>query len=194
VKLSESTAEEIQACELLLQDHFDKMATDADSDTFHLEFENVSLNASALDDAGDLGVSAFKKLSRENLNNLLQMPDGRPPFFNDKLAHDRTVTPWDFANGQLPKEQLSEECTLLWHQQGGLGALAVRAWTDKPSPKPIPGTMLADGVGVGKTLQMLAHIAFTMCVRAGEILGGVRPPLIGEWPYTYFSDENWALG
>lgn len=53
VKFNMSTAEEIEACELMLQDHFNKMANNVD--TVNLGFPNVLLNTDTLDDVGDLG-------------------------------------------------------------------------------------------------------------------------------------------
>jgi hypothetical protein len=150
-------------------------------DAVHLDFQNISLNGDALDNAGDLGVSQFKELSCEVLHQLLQMPCGRPPLFNTKLAWDRTITPWDFPGHQLPANEPTDKCALLWHQEGGVGTLGLRAWTVQRSSTPIPGTMLGDGVGVGKTLQYLSHIAFTMCVCTGELKPGtLHPPLIGK--------------
>jgi hypothetical protein len=43
----------MEACELMLQDHFNKMANNVD--TVNLGFPNVSLNTDTLDDVGDLG-------------------------------------------------------------------------------------------------------------------------------------------
>ncbi|KIM75038.1 hypothetical protein PILCRDRAFT_92343 [Piloderma croceum F 1598] len=74
VKLSGSSTNEIEACKLMLQDHFNKMAN-THLDMLNLKFKKVLLNMEALDNAGDLGVAKFRKLLRKDLNTLLQMPD-----------------------------------------------------------------------------------------------------------------------
>ena len=49
-----------------------------------------------------------------------------------------------------------------------------------PNFGPHPGILLADGVGVGKTAQVMGFIAFLQSVYHAQKLGGMPPPIIGE--------------
>ncbi|KAF9491153.1 hypothetical protein BDN71DRAFT_1510617 [Pleurotus eryngii] len=88
------------------------------------------------------------------------------------------------VGGQGFKEQ-----RLLWHQLAGTGAIVSKMWTPEMTDTSPPGTLLADGVGVGKTAQVMAAIAFIQQVYLIErqIKKGNttvrRPPIIenAEW-------------
>jgi hypothetical protein len=187
-----ATPEEVEACELMFQHHFTRVMATEEPPLLAPTAEITTINEIGLDDDGDLGVAEFKHSSLDQLCSLLQMPDGRPPVFNATLATNRLRTPWDCPNHKFPEDERTENCALLWHQIGGVAALAKRAWLKKqlPSTLQTPGTMLADGVGVGKTLQMLTFIGMTMCVYAAEQQKGApRPPLIGK-PQEFPSCTN----
>ncbi|KAF9488812.1 hypothetical protein BDN71DRAFT_1435847 [Pleurotus eryngii] len=51
------------------------------------------------------------------------------------------------------------EQRLLWHQLAGTHAMVGKMWMEELTDKP-PGTLLADNVAVGKTVQVMACIAF----------------------------------
>lgn len=79
-----------------------------------------------------------------------------------------------------------QEQRLLWHQLAGTTAMVGKMWTSEKAPERcVPGTLLADGVGVGKTAQVMAVIAFTQAVYLIEraVAKGSttlkRPPIIG---------------
>ncbi|KAF9488134.1 hypothetical protein BDN71DRAFT_1436352 [Pleurotus eryngii] len=82
-----------------------------------------------------------------------------------------------------------EEQWLLWHQLAGTGAIVSKMWTPEMTDTSPPRTLLADGVGVGQTAQVMAAIAFIQQVYLIErqIKKGNttvrRPPIIknAEW-------------
>jgi hypothetical protein len=75
----------------------------------------------------------------------------------------------------------------------GVTAIIDKIWTkDKAS---VPGILLADAVGLGKTAQIMAVIAMIIQIWMAEKRGmegsqEVRPPLIGKLKlmYVYFLD------
>jgi hypothetical protein len=180
-----TTQGDVQACELHLQHFFERIGQTSTPLTLPPTAENMELNQLGLDNEGDLGVVLFKNFSKEELWRMLQMPNGRPPIFNSVLAKNRAHTPWDLPTHTLPEGEETEPCAMLWHQSCGVSAIAMKAWVSSPAPPcTTPGMMLADGVGVGKTLQITSFIGLAMCVRAGEVMEppAFRPPLIGEQP------------
>ncbi|KDQ27172.1 hypothetical protein PLEOSDRAFT_168604 [Pleurotus ostreatus PC15] len=52
-----------------------------------------------------------------------------------------------------------QEQRLLWHQLAGTCGIVHGMWTSERGER-LPGTLLADGVGVGKTAQVMASIVF----------------------------------
>ncbi len=76
-----------------------------------------------------------------------------------------------------------QEQRLLWHQLAGTCGILRGMWTSERGDRP-PGTLLADGVGVGKTAQVMASIAFIQQVYLIETAieeGNTvlkRPPII----------------
>ncbi|KAF9494556.1 hypothetical protein BDN71DRAFT_1507539 [Pleurotus eryngii] len=87
------------------------------------------------------------------------------------------------------------EQRLLWHQLAGTHAMVGKMWTEKLADKP-PGTLLADNVGVGKTAQVMACIAFIQQVYLIERAlkkGNTnlrRPPIIEHAKYFVGGSES----
>lgn len=119
----------------------------------------------------------------EELSNLLGFLDARPVNWNSYRAADNLVSPWDeaseevrasFKNGGPGMVPLK----LLWHQLCGVAAIIDRIWTAEETPN-VHGILLADDVGVGKTAQVMACIAFIQFVFQLEVRQQARPPIIG---------------
>lgn len=120
-------------------------------------------NPSGQDDwqrSDDLGVEGFSNMDDAQLNHLLQFPGGRPALFAEfrsqggKCAWDKAVSS-DFIKGNADMQPLS----LLWHQRVGVAALADKMWLKKQNSGGVPGVLVADEVGVGKTALMMGAIA-----------------------------------
>ncbi|KAG1848219.1 hypothetical protein C8R48DRAFT_677411, partial [Suillus tomentosus] len=110
--------------------------------------------------SNDLGVDNFRSLDDTALNRLLNFPDGRPALFarfrslSRKSAWDDGAEK-DFVEGNPDMQPLS----LLWHQRVGIASIVEKIW-QKDITNTVPGILLADEVGVGKTAQVMGSIAF----------------------------------
>ncbi|KAJ8463834.1 hypothetical protein ONZ45_g17445 [Pleurotus djamor] len=133
---------------------------------------------------GDLGVDAWQRMSVPELQSLLLFHNSLPPSWPRFLREDGKTT-W------MPGANLNDftvggpgfkENALLWHQLVGVAAIVSKMWTAEPTTSRVPGTLLADGVGVGKTAQIMASIAFVQSVWELEQNGKARPPIIKDLP------------
>ncbi|KAG1905166.1 P-loop containing nucleoside triphosphate hydrolase protein [Suillus fuscotomentosus] len=110
--------------------------------------------------SNDLGVDNFRSLDDTALNRLLNFPDGRPALFARFRSLSRKSA-WDdgaekeFVDGNPDMQPLS----LLWHQRVGIASIVEKIW-QKDQTNAVPGILLADEVGVGKTAQVMGSIAF----------------------------------
>lgn len=107
------------------------------------------------DSKGDLGVGQFANLSVETLKRLLGIKNDQPfPFLVETLS--------DLGVATGDKEKSSEEFVQpfepRWHQFVGVCAIVQRMYKGE-------NVLLADGVGVGKTLQALMLIAYLRYLR-----------------------------
>lgn len=139
----------------------------------------------------DAGVDAFKGFSEKELMALLRFDDGRPAHWCALRCRDPAVTTWDEAHKHRYERQVDGSLpadvhgfSLLWHQLVGVAAMGALAWTAQPDSK-VPGMLLCDGVGVGKTAQVMGLISLVQQVwvvesGGGHNLDGKRPPLLGE--------------
>ena len=160
-----------------------------------------------IDDGNDLGVGAWKDMNMDELGDLLSIDASTHvvfPFFNVAL-HDYGTDPSKidgFAKIKLPalpKRELGDEDVARhqeeleeldedlgskhmrrlwprWHQLVGLVAILARFFDGK-------NVLLADGVGVGKTMQAFMTIAYLRFLRRKSSESG-RPviPPFGECP------------
>lgn len=100
------------------------------------------------------GVEALGKYSEEQLWKLLGLSDQRIPFFQEWTDPDAQISPWSeegrkwLEDPASPRQQLHPR----WHQLVGIFRMLERAFEGKP-------VLLMDGVGLGKTLQVLGAIA-----------------------------------
>jgi hypothetical protein len=109
-----------------------------------------------------------------------------PLFFNTH-KHSGGSTPWDspelFQNTEGNEALTRNE--LHWHQLSGVHGILRRLLSKSPS-RARPGFLVADEVGLGKTLQSLAILAWlTECV--GRQKAGIPlPPILSEWSKNIF--------
>lgn len=119
----------------------------------------------------DLSVEDYGHLNDEALDALLSLSDGNPAMFNPTRYVDASRNLWDYPNLHENHVNLS----LLWHQKVGVATLVEHFW----APKDIghghqTGMILADEVGVGKTAQLMAFLAFLL----ERVMSKAIPPII----------------
>lgn len=136
----------------------------------------------------DLGVAKFSQHSEEALSSLLNFPDGCPTLFA-KFRSSSSLCAWDaddsqkFVSGNPDMTPLR----LLWHQLVGVASVIDKAFSTEPDEAGIPGTLVADAVGVGKTALTMGVISFIIDAfyvqeaAAGRKVGGklLQPDVIG---------------
>jgi len=137
-----------------------------------------------VEDLGDMGVDLMKGKTIDELSNLLGFADARPVNWNNFRDKDNLVSGWDKDASANVRQKLENggpdmvPLRLLWHQLCGVAAIADRVWTEEKKPD-VHGVLLADDVGVGKTAQVMAFIAFLQLVYESEKEGGqTRPSII----------------
>jgi len=111
--------------------------------------------------AADLGVSKFMQCSEEALALLLNFPNGCPTLFT-KFRSASGLCAWDGDNAKrfiLENSNMQPLC-LLWHQLVGVTSVIDKAFTTKPVEAGLPGVLIADAVGVGKTALSMGVITF----------------------------------
>jgi hypothetical protein len=121
----------------------------------------------------DFGVESFKKMGTKDLNWALGFTHNRSTL----MVHYRIPGKdhWDSSQKCVTDKQVkgvNSPTKLLWHQQVGVAALVTRLFTDEINDPPegkTPGVLLADEVGLGKTLQCIAFMHFYMLWTKGEI-------------------------
>ncbi|KAG6370138.1 P-loop containing nucleoside triphosphate hydrolase protein [Boletus reticuloceps] len=130
-----------------------------------VSLENVQMSANPepleleLDDNVDLkgwkeGVEELSKVSEESLWTMLGFPQKKLPFMQEWMDSGATIDPWSAEGQAWLEDERSERLPLKprWHQLVGIYRMLERAFEGKP-------VLLMDGVGMGKTLQVLGTIA-----------------------------------
>ncbi|KIM35969.1 hypothetical protein M413DRAFT_32020, partial [Hebeloma cylindrosporum] len=152
---------EISATLALLIDHFNAhQDTGIGIDTEHAVWDEAS------DAIGDMGVEKYSQATEQELHALLDFPSGRPMTWSKFRDRDLTTYAWDdpdlqrFDTGGGDLMPLS----LKWHQLVGVASIVDKSFfpegSDRTGANAAPGMLLADGVGVGKTVQIMAYISF----------------------------------
>lgn len=147
-------------------------------------------------DLADLGVVKFARYSEEALASLLNFPNGCPSLFA-KFRSASGLCAWDGDNAKqfIPGNPDMKPLCLLWHQLVGIACVIDKAFSAEPVEAGLPGVLIADAVGVGKTALSLGVIAFiidafyTQEAAAGRTVGGklFQPggarlaPIIGDY-------------
>jgi hypothetical protein len=150
-------------------------------------------------DSPDLGVEKFNHLDDAQLNTLLQFPGGRPTLFAE-FRSQTGLSAWDndMSKAFIKENDDMRPLSLLWHQRVGIAAVIDKIWLPEQAPGEVPGILVADEVGVGKTALTMGTIAFVIDafwvqeVAAGRgkpdgatvdiNIDNVRKaPILGEW-------------
>jgi len=152
-----------------------------------------------VEDLGDMGVDEMKGKTIEELSNLLGFIGARPVNWNSFRDKDNLVSGWDKDASADVRQRLENggpdtaPLQLLWHQLCGVAAIADRVWTEEKKPD-VHGVLLADDVGVGKTAQVMAFIAFLQLVYQSEEEGGLTRPSIISTPFKLASKHPLLTG
>lgn len=134
----------------------------------------------ALDASTDLGVQKWALVPEEALMTYLGFLEGRPALF----AEWRSKRGGDGSNWKTIKDIPvgdREAIVLLWHQAVAVAALTEAFWTEHAVDEGVPGVLLADNVGLGKTVELMGLIAMIIQTRMGEDnSSGVRANILSE--------------
>jgi hypothetical protein len=108
----------------------------------------------------DLGVEVASKMNAYQLSLFLGF-DGAIPFQFNKYRHKSGLLLWDKPD-EFAKEDSADllEVQLHWHQLCAVYAIVCKTFTIEPTEKAVPGILIADEVGLGKTAVAIATIAF----------------------------------
>lgn len=115
------------------------------------------------DCGGDFGMELEQEMTPASLALALGFKTGRPTSFN-ALRH-RSLTPWDsptpFPHKDVdPLPPLFSKSALHWHQLAGVHSIVRSVFSEAPNPSHTAGVLIGDEVGLGKTAQAIAFIAF----------------------------------
>ena len=156
-----------------------------DSSQLEAQIATTSLKFGAPVENADPGVEVESTMSPSLISQNLGFIDNIPILFNTHTQNGG-ITPWDdpvaFQNADLLKSK--EGFTpneLRWHQLAGVHAVLRRLLSQEPSSMP-SGFLIADEVGLGKTIQALAILAWlTECVgRQSKEGDSSLPPMLGK--------------
>lgn len=75
--------------------------------------------------------------------------------------------------------QLFTSLRLHWHQIAGLHAMVRKFFTSQPDPANVTGSLIADGVGAGKTMMSGATVGFLIELGHRQSKSLPLPPIIG---------------
>lgn len=146
----------------LYHEYFDQDLEDEEQPISDALPEQQKLN----DCGGDFGMEEEAKMTPASLALSLGYRTGLPPSFN--RVRDRSgSTPWDksdaFSNANM--DSLPDNLTKLrlhWHQLAGNHSIMRSVLSKVPDSSRVLGVLVADEVGLGKTAQAIAVLAFLM--------------------------------
>lgn len=111
----------------------------------------------------DLGVDGWREVDDKTLNYLLQFPGGKPVLFN-QFRSKGGICAWEekMLKKFVKENDDMEPLSLLWHQRVGVAAIVDKIWLSHETEGDVPGILIADEVGVGKTALTMGTIAFAI--------------------------------
>ena len=146
----------------LYHEYFDQDFEDEEPPISDAHPEQQKLN----DCGGDFGMEEEAKMTPASLALSLGYRTGLPPSFN--VVRDRSgLTPWDKPDvfSRVNIDSLPDNLTKLrlhWHQLAGNHSIIRSVLSKVPDSSHVIGVLVADEVGLGKTAQAIAVLAFFM--------------------------------
>ncbi|KAH0583325.1 hypothetical protein H2248_011193 [Termitomyces sp. 'cryptogamus'] len=139
-------------------------------------------------DGDDFGVEFEMLMPPETLARNLGFIRGIPPAFHDK-RHRLGINSWDDREAFRAQIQLLP-LKLHWHQLAGVHAAVQKLWSHRgdDGDRPI-GVLIADEVGLGKTTQAIALLAFFNLAISAQLTNKPMPPILEERRYLGDSDN-----
>jgi hypothetical protein len=141
------------------------------------------------DTAGDLGVQLEANKSYDELCSALGLTkNGLLPGLFNRVRHVDGHTAWNdkyaglFVDGQENEPSpVLKPLRLHWHQVVGLHATIRKVFSSEPVEGPVPGVLIADEVGLGKTFLAASIVAWMIERRLIEEkeLHRPLPPIAG---------------
>jgi len=157
------------------------------SEEVALQDQSLSLGfkfGEPLSDA-DPGVEIESLMRPEDLRNNLGFTNGLPLLFNSH-RHRGGLNAWDPANALVFESSSTSSnsdmlpLSLHWHQLAGVHALVRMNFTPEEASGRCCGVLIADEVGLGKTFQAIATLAFLSDLKIRGENNLPLPPMIGE--------------
>ncbi|KIM37675.1 hypothetical protein M413DRAFT_30621 [Hebeloma cylindrosporum] len=179
---------EVAATIDMLVDHFNESPEGPVTDSAVVDDSIVWDKVS--DEAGDLGVEKFSGHTEDHLHTLLDFPAGRPVTWSKFRDADQTISAWNSDDAERYEKggEGMKPVALMWHQLVGVASIVDKSFlpegSDRTGDNAVPGVLLADAVGVGKTAQVMAYITFIRSLWACETKneGAGRPPIVKDKP------------
>ncbi|KAG7093167.1 hypothetical protein E1B28_006856 [Marasmius oreades] len=189
-----ASEEDISELTNLWNDYFD--SSGVRDEVTPPEPSELSINMRDVDN-GALGMEVEALLTPDELSELLGFRKGLPYLFNT-LRHDGGITPWDspsdFAvNPSQPLRNSFQPLSLHWHQLAGISSIIRNTFTADRKKHTTNGMLIADEVGLGKTTQCLATIAFLNQAIFLREKGSPPPPILKTYKYLQSREDFEAL-
>jgi TATA-binding protein-associated factor len=133
---------------------------------------------------GDFGMEIEAKMDPKQLARALGFKNHLPFSFNP-YRHKFGTSPWDneslfkFATDE-PLPQFIDFLKLHWHQLAGIHSIVRSVFLENPDDSHPTGVLIGDEVGLGKTAQSIAFIAFLNQVLYVQSKGLSPPPILGK--------------
>lgn len=128
-------------------------------------------------------------MSYEQLCSSLGLDTSGRPFLFAKVRHTEGLTAWtkegaaafkQFTKGKTPAG-LFKEIRMHWHQLSGAHAVLRKLFSPEKDPSNVPGMLVADEVGLGKSFLSILLTAFFIELGMRRKTKVALPPLIGAF-------------
>jgi hypothetical protein len=127
------------------------------------------------------GVEDFSTMPEDKLWAILGLPNKIIPFFNERRDPTGAHDPWLKDDEEWFRDPANTTpLALRWHQLVGVVKMVLNAFEAKP-------ILQMDGVGLGKTIQMVAFIAVLVFFHEYHNANGCFPGAFGAFLSLFLS-------
>ncbi|KAG6839498.1 hypothetical protein C0991_002138, partial [Blastosporella zonata] len=185
-----ASAEDVSDIAAIYHDYFENVINDDDEPpVLEVPDDRRAFNNSG----GDFGVELESRLTSVQLLISLGFTGGLPPIFA-RHRHRTGSNAWDhpelFSNvKEDEKLGVLSKFALHWHQLAGLHSIIRSTFTVNPQPDHTSGVLVADEVGLGKTAQAIAFIAFLHMMITAQGDKRQLPKFVRDRSYLNGSDK-----